>query len=77
MEQYENNEERFSFGSLKYFPQYNPDAAVFLAGLNDLEINNRINDTPRIRDRQWWITLKGKLEEKEYLHNPLSRTKNN
>ena len=68
---YKNNEERYSFGSLKYFPQYNADAAVFLAGLNDLEIDDRINDSPRVRDRQWWITLKGKLEGKTILQNPL------
>ena len=71
-QQYENNEQRFSFGSLKYFPQHNPDAAIFLSGLNDLEIKNGIYDTPRNRDKQWWIILKGKLEEREYLHKPLS-----
>ena len=68
---YQNNEERYSFGSFKYFPQYNADAAVFLAGLNDLEIDDIINDSPRVRDRQWWITLKGKLEGKTILQNPL------
>lgn len=72
---YQNNEERYSFGSLKYFPQSNADAAVFLAGLNDLEIDKRINDSPRVRDRQWWITFKGKLEGKSILQNPLSEPK--
>ena len=32
-EQYSKNLERYSFGSLKYFPQNNSDAAIFLAGL--------------------------------------------
>ena len=72
---YKNNEERYSFGNLKYFPQYNADAAVFLAGLNDLEIDDIISDSPRVRDRQWWITLKGKLEGKTILQNPLSAPK--
>lgn len=60
--QYAHNEEHFSFGSLKYFPQRDPDAAIFLAGLNDLEDRNTTFDTPRIRDRQWWIALKRTLE---------------
>ena len=28
-------------------------------------------DTPRIRDRQWWITMKGKLQGDSISHNPL------
>jgi len=70
-DQYSKNEERYSFGSLKYFPQHNADAAVFLAGLNDMADQKNTFDTPRIRDRQWWITLKGKLEGKSIPPNPL------
>jgi hypothetical protein len=70
-EQYAKNEERFSFGSMKFFPQKDPDAAIFLAGLNDIDDSANIFDTPRNRDRQWWITLKGKLEGKPSPQNPL------
>ena len=60
--QYAANKERFSFGNLKYLPQRDADAAIFLAGLNDGNDTSGSFDTPRIRDRQWWITLKGRLE---------------
>ena len=70
-EKYSKNEEHFSFGSLKFFPRNNADAAIFLAGLNDLkELENNF-DTPRIRDRQWWITMKSKLEGTPISQNPL------
>ena len=74
-EQYSKNLERYSFGSLKYFPQNNPDAAILLAGLNEINNLTHIYDSPRIRDRQWWITLKAKLVEKNYITNPLSKPK--
>lgn len=61
---YKNKLERFSFGNLKYFPQHEADAAIFLAGLGEIDTTPNIHDTPRIRDRQWWITLKQKLEGK-------------
>ncbi len=70
-EQYAKHEEHFSFGSLKYFPQRDPDAAIFLAGLNELDDLNAAFETPRIRDRQWWITLKRMLEEKPVAEKPL------
>jgi CubicO group peptidase (beta-lactamase class C family) len=70
-DQYSKNEERFSFGSMKLFPQHDADAAVFLAGLNSLDDLNNKFDTPRIRDRQWWITLKRKLEGISISQNPL------
>ncbi len=72
---YSKNEEQFSFGNMKLFPQHDADAAVFLAGLNDLDDSNNKFDTPRIRDRQWWITLKRKLEGKSISQNPLTITK--
>lgn len=59
---YTQREERFAFGSMKYFPQRDPDAAIFLAGLYEMDSENAIDDTPRIRDRQWWIGMKGRLE---------------
>ncbi|MFA6467414.1 MAG: serine hydrolase domain-containing protein [Bacteroidota bacterium] len=73
--QYSEKELRYSFGSLKYFPQRDPDAAVFLAGLGELDTVNTAFDTPRIRDRQWWITLKRKLEGLDQQENPLSLPK--
>ncbi|MFA6978551.1 MAG: serine hydrolase domain-containing protein [Ignavibacteriaceae bacterium] len=71
-EVYSKNEERFSFGSLKDFPEHDADAAIFLAGLKDLENTNYIYDTPRIQDRQWWIKLKRKLEGNSPSQNQLS-----
>ena len=68
---YSKNEEHFSFGSFKFFPRNNADAAIFLAGLNDMEDLENNFDTPRIRDRQWWITMKSKLEETPISKNPL------
>jgi hypothetical protein len=69
--EYSNNSERYSFGSLKYFPKNNPDAAIFLAGLDDIDNYQNKYDSPRIRDRQWWITLKAKLDGKNDITNPL------
>lgn len=70
-EKYSSDEERYSFGSLKLFPKLDADAAIFLAGLNDLDdLSNRF-DTPRIRDRQWWITFKQKLAGNPISQNPL------
>lgn len=71
-EKYSKNEEHFSFGSFKFFPRNNADAAIFLAGLNDMEDLENNFDTPRIRDRQWWITMKSKLEETPISKNPLA-----
>lgn len=69
---YHNNIERFSFGNMKYFPKRDADAAVFLAGLSDLDSVPTVYDTPRIKDRQWWITLKRKLEGRSEHKNPLA-----
>ncbi|MEO8232339.1 MAG: serine hydrolase domain-containing protein [Ignavibacteriota bacterium] len=71
-QQYENNLERFSFGSLKYFPWYDSDAAILLAGMKDLNNPFSNYDTPRNRDRQWWITLKAKLDRQNRISNLLS-----
>lgn len=68
---YSKNEEHFSFGSFKFFPKNNADAAIFLAGLNDMNDLTNNYDTPRIRDRQWWITMKKKLEGYQITQNPL------
>ncbi|MBI2427412.1 MAG: beta-lactamase family protein [Ignavibacteriales bacterium] len=69
---YNDNIERFSFGNLKYFPKRDADAAIFLAGLNELDSVPNKYDTPRIKDRQWWITLKRKLEGHTGTKNPLA-----
>ncbi len=74
-ERYFNNEERFSFGNIKLFPQLDADAAVFLAGLNDLDSSDNIYNTPRIKDRQWWLKFKQKIVGKDNLHNPLIKPK--
>ena len=70
-DKYSKNEEHFSFGSLKMFPQRDADAAIFLAGLNDMDDLSNNFDTPRIKDRQWWITMKGKLQGDSISYNPL------
>ncbi|MFA6456678.1 MAG: serine hydrolase domain-containing protein, partial [Bacteroidota bacterium] len=74
-EKYSKNEERFSFGNLKYFPQRDPDAAIFLAGLEDMDAGNTSIETPRLKDRQWWITIKRKLEGIDQKENPLALPK--
>lgn len=70
-EKYLINEERYSFGSLKYFPQHDADAAVFLAGLNDLDSSRTFFNTPRIKDRQWWLKCKEILDGDINHKNPL------
>ena len=55
---YRKNLRRFSFGSLLLFPEHDPDAAVFLAGLAELTPGASTRVTPRLIDRQWWITFK-------------------
>ncbi len=76
-DRYKNSEERFSFGSLKYFPQRDPDAAIFLAGLSEMDTSSLWYDSPRLRDRQWWVTLKSKLEGQATSKNPLLISKFN
>lgn len=70
-QQYERHERRFAFGSMKTLPARDPDAAVFLAGLSELpelpgppELDSAAapHDTPRLRDRQWWISFRQKLD---------------
>ncbi len=55
---YERSENRFAFGTMKMFPRHEADAAVFLAGLSEIDSVASRTDTPRLRDRQWWITFK-------------------
>ncbi len=62
---YERNENRFAFGTMKMLPAHDADAAVFLAGLSELDSVASVSDTPRLRDRQWWITFKQTLNGKE------------
>ncbi|MBP9212593.1 MAG: serine hydrolase [Bacteroidetes bacterium] len=67
---YGTQKERYSFGSLKLFPAHDPDAAVLLAGLSEIDTSNNVFDTPRIRDRQWWITAKRVMSGEK---NPLKQ----
>lgn len=55
---YERSLEKFSFGSLLTFPRQNADAAIFLAGLSEHQPGEDLTDTPRLRDRQWWMEYK-------------------
>ncbi len=55
---YEQSENRFAFGTMKMLPMHDADAAVFLAGLSELDSAANVTDTPRLRDRQWWIAFK-------------------
>jgi len=62
-DKYLANYERFSFGSMKMYPKNNSDAAVFLAGLAGLTDFELPYETPRVKDRQWWIEMKRVLEK--------------
>jgi CubicO group peptidase (beta-lactamase class C family) len=55
---YSKNLRRFSFGSLLLFPEHDPDAAIFLAGLSELKANAPPDETPRLIDRRWWMDFK-------------------
>ena len=62
---YRKSENRFAFGVMKMLPVHDADAAVFLAGLSELDSVASLTDTPRLRDRQWWIALKQTLQKKK------------
>lgn len=72
---YQRNVRRFSFGSLMMFPAQNPDAAIFLSGLSEIGSVNVIDDTPRIRDRQWWISFRSGESGNLQTTNPLAKPK--
>jgi CubicO group peptidase (beta-lactamase class C family) len=74
-ERYASNRERYSFGSFKTFPAHEGDAAIFLSGLSELDSVNGSYDTPRLRDRQWWINLKTRTPDGLQKINPLKRPK--
>jgi CubicO group peptidase (beta-lactamase class C family) len=61
-EMYRKNLRRFSFGSLLLFPEHDPDAAVFLAGLADFPPGDSTRLTPRLIDRHWWVTFKRRTD---------------
>ena len=61
-EMYRKNLRRYSFGSLLLFPEHDPDAAVFLAGLAELPSGASTRLTPRLVDRRWWITFKRRTD---------------
>jgi CubicO group peptidase (beta-lactamase class C family) len=55
---YADNIRKFSFGSLLTLPTRDPDVAIFLAGLSQLDSTRSRMETPRINDRQWWVEFK-------------------
>lgn len=61
-QRYETEFRRFSFGDLIHYPANSAEAAIFLAGLAEIDSMKSSIDTPRLRDRQWWITFKRKQE---------------
>jgi len=61
-EMYRKNLRRYSFGSLLLFPEHDPDAAVFLAGLDALPSDASARMTPRLVDRRWWMTFKRRAD---------------
>ncbi|MGH7600465.1 MAG: hypothetical protein ACREOI_29270, partial [bacterium] len=61
-QRYEKEFRRFSFGNLITYLQTSPDAAIFLAGLSEMDSLAQRIDSPRLRDRQWWVTFKRKLQ---------------
>jgi CubicO group peptidase (beta-lactamase class C family) len=73
---YERSESRFAFGAMKMLPVHDPDAAVFLAGLSEIDSVAIVTDTPRLRDRQWWITFKHTIYGKERTPLQLPRKEN-
>ncbi len=74
-QRYEKELRRFSFGNLLMYVQTSADAAVFLAGLSEMDSLTNGIDTPRLRDRQWWVTFKNRQQnfgvEKKFLQPPL------
>jgi len=68
---YLNNAERYSFGNLKHFPQHDADAAIFLAGLSEIDSSGTPFNTPRIKDRQWWLKCKQIIDGIIIQKNPL------
>ncbi len=62
---YERSLRKFSFGSLMMFPRQNADAAIFLSGLSEHRPGGDPTDTPRLRDRQWWLEFKRRLSRPE------------
>lgn len=61
-EKYQNNFRAFSFGDLIFYLQTSADAAIFLAGLAEMDTTQPGFDSPRLRDRQWWIRFKRQQE---------------
>jgi CubicO group peptidase (beta-lactamase class C family) len=60
-QKYRSDIRKFSFGSLLTFPLHDPDAALFLAGLAELDSLGGRTETPRMHDRRWWLELKRRL----------------
>jgi CubicO group peptidase (beta-lactamase class C family) len=58
---YRSNLRKYSFGSLLTLPLHDPDAAIFLAGLSELDSLGGRTETPRMHDRRWWLEMKRRL----------------
>jgi len=69
---YEKNFRPFSFGNLVAYLKTSADAAIFLAGLSEMASLATGMDSPRLRDRQWWITFKRKVIESNHISPPLA-----
>ena len=69
---YEQNFRSFSFGNLVAYLKTSADAAIFLAGLSEMDSLATGSDSPRLRDRQWWITFKSKFIESKQIYPPLA-----
>lgn len=59
---YEKELRAFSFGDLIFYLHTSADAAILLAGLAEMDSVAQDFDSPRLRDRQWWIDFKRKQE---------------
>jgi len=69
---YEKNFRAFSFGNLVTYLKTSADAAIFLAGLSEMDSLATGIDSPRLRDRQWWITFKRKVIASNHIYPPLA-----
>ncbi len=61
-QKYEKEFRAFSFGDLIFYLHTSAEAATFLAGLSEMDSTQQSFDSPRLRDRQWWIDFKHKQE---------------
>ncbi|MGH7492859.1 MAG: serine hydrolase domain-containing protein [bacterium] len=72
-QKYEKNLPPFSFGNLIHYLYTSADAAIFLAGLSEMDSLQQGLDSPRLRDRQWWIEFE-RRQERPQARPPLFKT---